>query len=123
MTAEELAPRTLDGYRDELERHVLPILGDRPVLTIGPDDLVWWRRQMQQRRLSPWSIRHAWTPLRLVLAFAVRHYGLPANPAGALLSHERPKTGDDRRRFLDREEIAALLGAASRPLPERRDWS
>lgn len=115
VAADELAPRTLDGYRDELQRHVIPILGPRAVLSIAPDDLVRWHREMQRLGLSPWSIRHAWAPLRLVLGYAVRHYGLPANPADALLPHEKPKNGEDRKRILNRDEIGALLQGAVDP--------
>jgi integrase len=70
---------------------------------------------MQRRGLSAWSIKHAWSPLRLVLRYAVRHYGLPGNPADALLPTERPKPGEDRKRFLNRKEIGLLLDAAEDP--------
>ena len=115
VAADDLAPRTLEGYRDELKRHVLPILGVRQLASITPDDLVRWHRHMQRLGLSTWSIRHAWAPLRLVLGYAVRHFGLAGNPADALLPHEKPKFGEDRKRFLNRDEIAALLAATVDP--------
>lgn len=115
VAAGDLARSTLAGYRDELERHVLAVFGHRQIAAITPDDLVRWHRDMQRRRLSAWSIKHAWSPLRLVLRYAVRHYGLPGNPADALLPTERPKPGEDRKRFLNRKEIGQLLDAAVDP--------
>ena len=73
VAADDLAPSTLEGYRDELTRHILPMLGDRQVLSIAPEDLVRWHRDMQRRGLSTWSIRHAWAPLRLVLGLVLRY--------------------------------------------------
>lgn len=115
VAAGDLARSALGGYRDELERHILPVFGGRQVASITPDDLVRWHRDMQRRGLSAWSIKHAWAPLRLVLPYAVRHYGLPGNPADALLPQERPKPGEDRKRFLNRKEIGSLLDAAVDP--------
>jgi integrase len=50
--------------------------------------------------------------LRSVLAYAVRNGWLDANPADALTSRERPKSGASSRRFLTEEEMARLLDAA-----------
>lgn len=111
----DLARSTLAGYRDELKRHILPVFGERQIASITPDDLVRWHRDMQRKGLSTWSIKHAWAPLRLVLRYAVRHYGLPGNPADALLPQERPKPGEDRKRFLNQKEIGLLLDAAVDP--------
>ncbi|MCA1700258.1 MAG: tyrosine-type recombinase/integrase, partial [Actinobacteria bacterium] len=115
LAAGDLARSTLEGYRDELKRHILPVFGERQIASITPDDLVRWHRDMQRKGLSTWSIKHAWAPLRLVLRYAVRHYGLPGNPADALLPQERPKPGEDRKRFLNRKEIGLLLDAAVDP--------
>ena len=115
VAAGDLASSTLEGYHDELKRHILPVFGDRQILSITPDDLVRWHRDMQRRGLSAWSIKHAWAPLRLVLRYAVRHYGLPGNPADSLLPQERPKPGEDRKRFLNRTEITSLLQVAVDP--------
>jgi integrase len=50
-----------------------------------------------------------------VLRYALRHYGLPGNPAHALLPTERPQPVEDRKRFLNRKEIGLLLNAAVDP--------
>jgi integrase len=94
---------------------VLPLLGSRPIRSITADDLVRWHRGMRERGLARATVRVAWTPLRLILDFAVRYHGLEANPADRLLSHEIPKPGPSRQRFLTRDEIAELLATAVDP--------
>ena len=37
---------------------------------------------------------------------------MPTNPADQLMSHERPKAGQARKRFLSRDEMRALLDAS-----------
>jgi integrase len=115
VALEELAPRTLEAYDGALHRYVFPVFGSRLIRTITADDLVRWHRGMRRRGLARATVRVAWTPLRLILDYAVRHHGLEANPADRLLSHEIPKPGPSRQRFLSRDEIARLLDAAVDP--------
>ncbi len=115
VASHELVPRTHEAYEGGLRRHVVPSFGHRPIRSITPDDLVRWNRQMRKRGLALATVRVAWTPLRLALDHAVRHHALEANPADKLLSHEIPKPGPSRQRFLTRDEIGRLLGAAADP--------
>jgi integrase len=115
VALDELAPRTLEAYDGALHRYVLPVFGSRPVRSVTADDLVCWHRGMRRRGLARATVRVAWTPLRLILDYAVRHHGLQANPADRLLSHEIPKPGPSRQRFLSRDEVARLLDAAVDP--------
>lgn len=112
---DELAPRTLDAYEGALHRYILPVFSHRPVRGLTADDLVDWHRGMRKRGLARATVRVAWTPLRLILDYGVRHHGLSANPADRLLSHEIPKPGPSRQRFLNRDEIARVLDAAVDP--------
>ena len=101
VAAGDLARSTLAGYRDELERHVLPVFGHRQIAAITPDDLVRWHRDMQRRGLSAWSIKHAWSPLRLVLRYAVRHYGLESHTASVPAANGvEQRTHESARRSL-----------------------
>jgi integrase len=115
VAAGDLRPRTYDIYELGLRLHVVPELGERRIRSLTPDDLVAWHRRRQADGYSPDAIHAWWTPLRLVLAHAVRRGGLDANPADKLLARERPKAGQSRKRFLTREEMERLLSAA----PER----
>lgn len=109
----ELAPRTLDGYELSVRRHLIPFFGSRPIATITANDLVAWHAAQRRSGAAAWSIKGRWNALRCVLAHAVRHDLLAANPADALTSREKPKPGPLRKRFLTDDEMAALLAAAT----------
>jgi integrase len=111
----DLQRRTLEVYELGLRRHALPELGARQVRAITPDDLVAWNRRRQAEGYTPDSIRAWWTPLRLVLAHAVRRGALDTNPADKLMASERPKLGTGRQRFLTRVEMQRLLAETRSP--------
>jgi integrase len=111
VDVDELTQRTYDGYEAGLRLHCLPTLGRRPVGSVTPDQLVAWHRQQLAGGYARDSIHAWWTPLRLVLAHAVRHGLIFTNPADQLMGHERPKAGQARKRFLSRDEMRRLLGA------------
>jgi integrase len=108
----DLGRRTYEGYESGLRLHCLSEFGDRRISSIGVDDLVRWHRELQRAGYAPDSIHAWWTPLRLVLAHAVRHGVVETSPADRLLAREKPGAGRPRRRFLTREEMAALLASA-----------
>jgi hypothetical protein len=109
----ELAPRTLDGYELSARRHLLPFFGSRPIASIAANDLVAWHAAQRRSGAAAWSIKGRWNAPRGVLAHAVRHELLAANPADALTSREKPKPGPSRKRFLTEDEMAALLNTAT----------
>jgi integrase len=111
VDVDDLAQRTYDGYEAGLRLHCLPTLGTRRVTSITPDDLVAWHRQQLAGGYARDSIHAWWTPLRLVLAHALRHGLLAVNPADQLMGHEKPKAGQSRKRFLSRDEMGELLRA------------
>lgn len=108
----ELAPRTYDHYELAVRRHLKPMFGSRSIRSIAPNDLVAWHAEQRKAGAAAWSIKGRWMALRCVLAHAVRHGWLDMNPADALTSRERPKTGMSRKRFLTEEEMDTLIGAA-----------
>ncbi len=110
--AGEMSPRTYELYELGLRRHVLPTLGTWQVRAIGADELVAWIRKLRAAGYAPHSIHNYWGALHLVLRHAVRKGLIASSPADRLTSGERPKPGAGRRRFLDREDVARLLGAA-----------
>ena len=115
LHAGEISPRTFEGYELALRRHVLPVFGSRQIRAITPDHLVAWARKLRAAGYAPHSVHNYWGALHLVLAAAVRRGAVASNPADALTSAERPKPGAGRRRFLDRHDVARLVGEA----PER----
>lgn len=79
--------------------------------SISPDDLVRWHAGQRELGASAWSIKARWTPLRLILSYAVRQGHRDDNPADHLERRERPKAGRAQQRFLTKAEIGTLLGA------------
>jgi integrase len=109
----ELAPRTLDGYELSVRRHLVPFFGSRAIASITANDLVAWHARQRRSGAATWSIKGRWNALRGVLGHAVRHDLLPANPADALTSREKPKPGASCKRFLTDDEMAVLLDSAT----------
>jgi integrase len=106
-----LAPSTLASYRLGIRTHFLPSYGNRAVRSISAEDLVSWHRSQQQSDTAAWTIRARWTAIRGLLVYATRHRLIPANPADLLTRRERPSPGESRVRFLDEQEMRALLDA------------
>ena len=109
----ELAPRTLDGYELSVRRHLKPWFGPIALQHITTDSLVAWHAHQRGSGAAAWSIKGRWTALRGILGFALRKGWIPANPADALTSRERPKSGSSRKRFLTEAEMQALVETAS----------
>jgi hypothetical protein len=56
VAAGERRERTLDLYRSQLHRHLLPRLRRRRLALIGPDDVVTVMRELQTDGLSPRTV-------------------------------------------------------------------
>jgi integrase len=106
-----LAPSTLASYRLGLNTHFLPDYGNRTIASLTADDLVRWHRKQQRAEAAAWTIRARWTAVRGLLVYATRHQLIATNPADILTRRERPSPGESRLRFLDEDEMRALLDA------------
>lgn len=113
VAAEELGERTLERYRHALNHHVVPALGTTPIQKLTADHLARFLRKKREAGLAPWTIRGILTPLRCILAVAVRDRVITESPLSRLQPKELPK-GKSRSepRTLTREEIEALLAAS-----------
>ncbi len=109
VDAGQLRPRTAGSYKGGIRLHVLPMLANREIASIGPDDLLAWHQAQQRSGAAPWSIRARWMGLRGLLAYAARTGAISANPADVLLRRERPKPGRAKDRFLSAKEIELLI--------------
>jgi integrase len=110
---EGLARSTVSSYVSSIRNHVVPLFENRPIASIVPEDIVAWVEYQEGSEAAAWSVRARWTALRMVFQHAFRHGLIHGNPCEALKPHERPRKGSSKHRYLDRSEIAALLGAAS----------
>jgi integrase len=112
VESEALRQRTYDSYESGYRLHIKPVYGGRELRSLVVEDFVEWHHKQRLLGAAKWSIRARWMAWRSLVAFAVRKGFRDSNPTDALLPEERPKPGDSSVRFLTREEIPLLLGAA-----------
>src|SRR3989442_7268162 len=114
VTAGERRDRTLDLYRSQLSRHLLPRLGRRRLALITADDVVAVMREFQVDGLSPWTIKRILGALSCVFTFALRRGYISTHPFDRLERDERPHPGCSDQRGLTRSESARLFSACPR---------
>jgi integrase len=120
--ARNLAPSTIRQYEDIVRLYIVgpeeaPILGPLPLAQITEARLRQWLRDLLEsprtgrngsRRLSPTTVRLAYTIFRSALELAVPEH-LLRNPFARV---PRPKADDFRPAWLEPPQVAALLAAA-----------
>ena len=117
---------TRDDYRRDLERHVLPVIGNKPIGKLGAPDLARLAATLAERDgdyLADRTIRRIFAPVSAMLATAVEEGVIRHNPArdvrlpsgrDALRRFdEDADDGDDpapgKARALTRKQLAAFL--------------
>jgi Phage integrase, N-terminal SAM-like domain len=103
--------RTLELYRNQLERHLLPRLGQRRLQLITTDELAELIAALQAQRLAAWTVRGIMVPLGCVFSFALRRGHLVENPLRRLEADERPRPGPRQQRVLTQDELRRLFAA------------
>lgn len=114
VTAGERRDRTLDLYRSQLHRHLLPRLGRRRLVLITADDVVEVARELQADGLSPWTVKRILGALSCVFTFAFRRGYVTTHPFERLERDERPHPLRSDQRVLTRAELARLFTACPR---------
>jgi integrase len=111
-------PRTKDGYRYHLDKHLLPRFRRRKLPALTTDDVAKLVADMTAAGFKPWTIRGTLTTLSAMYQQAVRKRLVASNPVRGLEKKERPKLKQTRKRILDENEIRQLLANAGgyRPL-------
>jgi integrase len=104
---------TLANYSGQLDRHVLPRLGDHRVDEIDVDDIVKLISDLRERGYAGSTIQSILKPLSRLLAHAQRRDLIPDNPVSRLERSERPRVGKREQQVLNRDEIGLLLEAAA----------
>lgn len=105
--------RTVERYEINLRCHVLPLLGHLRLADLNEDHFVRLRDHMVKQGYSGWTIRQTQGTLSKVLGHASRRGLIASNPATRLERGERAAVLRREPRVLSREEISALLAAAS----------
>ena len=110
VAGSSVKPSTLDGYRWIVKRYWMDSIGHRRLAQLQPGHVQAVMRSMEERGLSPRTIRQARTILRRALAQAER-WGLVTRNVAALT--EAPKIGRSQvGDALTAEEAQAYLAAA-----------
>jgi integrase len=109
--AGERRDRTLDLYRSQLHRHLLPRLGARRLTLITTDDVVTVMHGLQADGLSPWTVKRILGALSCVFTFALRRGYISTHPFHRLEHDERPHPLRSDQRVLTQSELARLLAA------------
>ena len=92
--------------------HVFPAFGGRQLRDIRRSDREGYVRALRAKGLAPPTIKHAYTPLKRVLARAVADEILATNPAAGVALPTDKSTGRVKPRpaFLTEDQVEALAG-------------
>lgn len=110
-----LAPKTIDGYRVNIERHIIPSLGNILLQKLQPIHIQqFYKSKLENGRfdgkgsLSAKSVLYIHRVLRKALSSALKMQLVPRNVADAV---ELPKQKAFYAKFLNEQEIKELLNA------------
>lgn len=103
---------TVQDYRIMLRAHLAPHFASTSIERIGPDDVMGYLVSKSRAGLSPKTVTNHLNFAHGVFQFAVKRGWASGNPVAAT---DRPRTAaaDPDIRFLDREELEALLRASA----------
>ena len=117
-----LALRTVAGYRDRLERHIIPALGHHHLSELKPVTVeAYYRQSMENGRLngkgglSARSVKQHHAILHAALKDAVRWQMISRNPCDAV---QPPVFHSPEMRTFDSDEIWRFLGVVKSDYPE-----
>lgn len=103
-----LAPSTYEGYRLNLNLHVLPRLGVRTLSSLRTEDIDELIAALEAEGKAPGTVRNVIVPLRRMLADAVRQGLIVANPAARA---DLPPAQDFAGKEIPQTHIAAIRAA------------
>jgi integrase len=108
----KLRPWTRKGYRDFLDRILLPRFGPMRISAINADHVAKLIRDLEAQGLSGKTIENYLLPLGGTMRFAVRRGLIATNPVNLLTNDERPHRSPRKEKHVwSDEDIEALLGA------------
>src|SRR5204862_2248719 len=109
VAAALVRPRTLDGYRQVIDMHILPHVGHVRLTRLTPQCLQEWLMTLKVQGVSIGRQRYARVVLRAALNTAVKWQLIPRNPAVLI---DAPRMTAHEMRTLDLGEAKRLLTAA-----------
>lgn len=100
---------TVDGYEQRLAVYALPQFGSMAIAAITPAHCEQFLVALVARGITPATLKHHWSVLRGVLAYALRHRAIAANPVDAVdFSTNSAKRRNRRHYPLTAEQVAAV---------------
>lgn len=91
-----------------MERHVLPILGSKLLVEVAPADFRTLRADLENKGLSPRSVRHVLSDLRCLFRYAVETETLNVSP---FKSSVMPRIKEEAPKRLTDEQVDGILDA------------
>lgn len=113
----DLRPRTEECYRNAVNNHLSPKFGTCRLDAISPDDIAELVREHRAHGLSESTGAIVVGVLNRIFRFAARRLGWNGtNPVSLMLSSERPKPAQTkRRRIFEGTELEQTIAAAKEP--------
>lgn len=115
-SARNLGAGGRDTYRRDLDRYILPVLGDARLGQLDVTRIDEFINDELERGLAPSSVHRHYRTIRRMCEVAVRSGRLRENPCDTVTP---PKVRRGEMRFLDIDQVAALADAIS---PRYRAW-
>jgi integrase len=109
----DLRPRTIEGYRYRLERHLRPRFGRRKLAEITTDDVARMVAELKRAGYAGWTVNSVLTALSPMMRRAERRGLIAANPVRGLERGERATVENGEKRILDEAELGKLLAGKS----------
>jgi len=108
QASQKLRPKTIASYRQLLELHILPQIGQIKLIRLTGLHLV---STYTRLRISPFRLRQVHALLHKALADAVKWGLLTSNPASGV---DRPKPQPAERQYWTAEQVQKFLAAVER---------
>lgn len=105
-----LAANTIRGYRVNIDKHIVPYIGQIQLNRLQPNDIQKLYSDLEAAGLSGTSVRYVHNNLHKALGFAVKSQLIPRNPADMV---EPPRVNRKEARTLTPAEVALLLRACN----------
>lgn len=102
--------RSYEDYKAIAARHLLPVLGHRPLSLIGPEEVQTLYSNLLDQGLSARTVRYAHSVLHGALEQAVKWRKIAANPSKSV---DLPRQARREMRALTPEEAGRFLQASS----------
>ncbi|MFO7547359.1 MAG: site-specific integrase [Acidimicrobiia bacterium] len=112
VTKSHLKPKTLAGYRSNLNAHVLPTFGDYQIRHIDRMEVEEWLADLRASGLGPSGVRQARQVLHAMLTLAVDAGYLTSNPVDGTST---PRLPNAEMLFLDADQVDRLASTIQKP--------